>query len=93
MASSKAQQCTLFAIGPRESRWVDSGKAPLAGIRRAVGLKPVSPHSAAGMRIEPPVSEPMPTSAMPSLTDTAAPDDEPPGIRLFSRSQGLRGVP
>jgi hypothetical protein len=32
------------------------------------------------MRTEPPVSVPIPTTAPPSLTDTAAPEDDPPGI-------------
>ena len=49
--------------------------------RQALGLKPVSPHSAAGIRTEPPVSEPMAAAAMPSATDTAAPDEEPPDGR------------
>jgi len=33
------------------------------------------------MRHEPPVSVPSAPNAMPSLTDTAAPEDEPPGMR------------
>ncbi len=48
------------------------------------------------MRIEPPVSDPSAATAMPSATDTAAPDDEPPGMRSTARSSGshgLRGVP
>ena len=49
------------------------------------------PHSAAGMRTEPPVSLPMAISAMRSPTVTAAPEDEPPGTR--ARSRGLAGVP
>ena len=94
MASTMAQQRTLAASGPIESSEVDSGSAPSVGTRRCVGLKPVSPHSADGMRTEPPVSEPMPTTAMPSVTDTAAPLDEPPGMRPPSlRSHGFFGVP
>ena len=31
--------------------------------------------------------------AMPSATDTAAPEDEPPGMRLALRSYGFAGVP
>ncbi len=64
---------------------------PSRGTRFTVGLKPVMPQNAAGMRVEPPVSEPMPISHMPSPTATAAPEDEPPGTRL--RSAGLPGVP
>jgi hypothetical protein len=54
-------------------------------------LKPVTPHSADGMRTEPPVSVPMAISHMPSAAATAAPEDEPPGAR--ARSAGLPGVP
>jgi hypothetical protein len=74
---------------------VDRGSAPSVGTSRAVFLKPTMPLSAAGMRIEPPVSEPRPTKAAPVATDTAAPDDDPPGIaRLVQRrSAGLAGVP
>jgi len=43
--------------------------------------------------MEPPVSEPSPATASPSATDTAAPDDEPPGMRAVCVSTGLRGVP
>jgi hypothetical protein len=50
-------------------------------MRSAVGLKPVRPHSAAGMRIEPPVSVPSAIAAMPSATEAAAPEDEPPDTR------------
>ena len=30
---------------------------------------------------------------MPSVTETAAPEEEPPGIRRLARSHGLAGVP
>ena len=49
------------------------------------------PHSAAGILVDPPVSVPMAISHMASATATAAPQDEPPGMRL--RSAGLPGVP
>ena len=81
----------LLASGPIESSVVDSGATPSREMRYCVGLNPASPHSAAGMRTEPPVSLPIATTACPSPTDTAAPEDEPPGIRL--RSCGLPGVP
>ena len=85
-ASSTAQQSTVAASGPTESSEVDSGNAPSVGTRRAVGLKPTMPQSAAGIRHEPPVSVPSAPSAMPSVTDTAAPEDEPPGMRVDLRS-------
>jgi hypothetical protein len=49
------------------------------------------PHIAAGMRVEPPVSVPIAMSHIRSAAATAAPDDEPPGMR--ARSAGLPGVP
>ena len=92
-ASRSAQQERLGASGPIESRLVESGRQPSRGTRRAVGLKPAIPHSAEGMRTEPPVSVPIAPAAMPSVTETAAPDDEPPGMRAAARSYGLSGVP
>ena len=74
-----------------ESSEVLNGKAPVVGTRCRLGLKPTMPQSAAGIRTEPPVSLPIAISAMPSPTVTAAPDDEPPGMR--ARSRGLPGVP
>src|SRR5882724_7411154 len=46
------------------------------------------PHSAAGWRIEPPVSLPSDPAAMPAATATALPPLEPPAVRVGS--QGLR---
>ena len=91
IALAIAQQATLLASGPIESKVVDSGVAPSRGTRFCVGLKPAMPQNAAGMRTDPPVSVPIPTTAWPSATDTAAPEEEPPGIRR--RSYGLPGVP
>ena len=49
---------------------------------------PTVPHSAAGWRIDPPVSEPSAAIARSAATAAADPPDDPPGTR--SRSQGLR---
>ena len=59
--------------------------------RRAVDFQPVSPQKEAGIRQEPPVSVPSPTALIPVATDTAAPEEEPPGIR--AGSTGFCGVP
>src|SRR5690242_1050137 len=48
---------------------------------------PTTPHSAAGCRIEPPVSEPRAKRHSPAAVAAADPPEEPPGTR--SRSQGL----
>ena len=45
------------------------------------------PHSAAGWRIEPPVSVPSAHGARPAATAAALPPEEPPGTR--PRSHGL----
>jgi hypothetical protein len=58
-----------------------------------VGLKPTRPFNAAGMRIDPPVSLPIARAAMPSVTEIAALDDEPPGMRPVARSKAFFGVP
>ena len=49
------------------------------------------PHSAAGWRIEPPVSVPIAHGASPAATAAALPPDEPPGTRV--RSHGLSTGP
>jgi hypothetical protein len=49
--------------------------------------------SAAGILTEPPVSVPIAATAIASVTEIAAPDDEPPEILAPGRSQQLRGVP
>ena len=80
-ASSSAQHATVGARGPAESSVPDSGNTPSSGIRPTVVFKPVTPQKAAGIRTEPPVSLPMAAAAMPSVTETAAPEDDPPGMR------------
>ena len=81
---------TERVIAQAVSSVVDSGTAPSVGTSRAVHLKPTMPFSAAGMRIEPPVSEPRPTKAAPLATETAAPDDDPPGMRTVVRIGRVR---
>ena len=49
------------------------------------------PHSAAGWRIEPPVSEPSAAKASSAATTAAEPPLEPPGMRVVSH--GLRVWP
>ena len=80
VTASRTERVTAQTV----SRLVERGTAPVAGTSRAVLLKPTMPQSAAGIRIEPPVSEPSPTKAAPVATDTAAPDEEPPGMRSVS---------
>ena len=56
-----------------------------------VGLRPTIPQSAAGWRIEPPVSVPIAHGALPAATAAALPPLEPPGTR--ARSHGLSTGP
>jgi hypothetical protein len=55
-------------VGPTDTRMRD-------------GLSPTPPHQLAGMRIEPPMSEPWAIGTMPAATAAAAPPDEPPAER------------
>ena len=52
-----------------------------------MGFIPTIPHSAAGWRIEPPVSVPIDHGAVPAATAAAEPPEEPPGTRV--RSHGF----
>src|SRR5476651_1379441 len=56
--------------------------------RPYVGLIPVTPQYAAGVRIEPPVSLPVPPSTSPAATAAPVPLEEPPVWR--SGFHGLR---
>jgi hypothetical protein len=93
MLSTRMQSSTERVIAQIASSVVDKGRAPVAGTRRAVDLNPTNPHSAAGMRIEPPVSDPNPATHSPAATEAAAPEEEPPGMRASCWSSGLAGVP
>ena len=72
---------TEGAIGPPWSRLGASGKQPSSGTSPHVGFKPTTPQHAAGIRIEPPVSEPSAASASPAASAAAEPPLEPPATR------------
>ena len=59
--------------------------------RPKVGFSPTVPHKAAGMRIDPPVSDPSATTAVPCATAAAEPPLDPPGTR--SSTAGFRTGP
>ena len=65
--------------------------------RRSVGTvpgetrKPTMPQKAAGVRSEPPVSEPVQIGSIDAASATAEPPDEPPQMRAVSK--GLRVGP
>src|SRR6185295_17981144 len=82
-----------FPIGPTVSRCSGSiGNTPSMGTNPCVVFNPTTPHQAAGTRIEPAVSVPKATSAIPLATATAEPQLEPPGSSLRELLSGLEGV-
>ena len=76
--SSRAQSRALCAIGPGQSSAGDSGSTPAALTRRQVGFSPVTPHIAAGWRMEPPVSLPSEPNTSRAATAMPEPLEEPP---------------
>ena len=76
-----ATSSTVFANGPTWSSDDANATTPHRGTRPYVGFIPTTPVSAAGWRIEPPVSVPSAKRTSPAATATADPPDEPPGTR------------
>src|SRR6266513_5609318 len=79
---------TVFVSGPIWSSDEANATRPKRETRPYVGLKPTTPDSAAGCRIEPPVSLPNAPHATCAATAAAEPPLEPPGTR--DKSHGLR---
>src|SRR5476649_844375 len=68
--------------------------------RPYVGLMPAMPQSAAGPRIDPPVSDPVPPRMRPAATAAPVPDDDPAvqcslfqGLRAGVRGRSKDGPP
>src|SRR6478736_1468785 len=61
------------------------------GTRPYGGLKPTTPFHPAGIRIEPPMSEPVASVDVPDASDAPVPPDEPPTAN--SGFHGLRVTP
>ena len=76
--TSGIMSAALRAISPMVSSVGASGMAPRAETRPWVGVQAVTPQACAGMRSEPPVSEPSAATTVPLATAAAEPDDEPP---------------
>src|SRR5579871_502306 len=71
---------------------VDQPKSALGlGMRPTTGRKPTILQNAAGLRSDPPVSEPVATGTIPQANATAAPPDDPPHV--LPTSYGLRVAP
>ena len=91
--SISAASSTVRARGPTWSRDQASGKTPRRLTRPSVGLRPTTPHAAAGMRIEPPVSVPTESAHRPAASAAPPPPLEPPGTRsrfqrIATRAEG-----
>ena len=81
----------MRAIGPPTdvvSHWLYAGHC---GTRPRLGRRPTTPQNDAGLRSEPPMSEPSASGTMPDASAQAAPPEEPPADRVGST--GLRVVP
>src|SRR2546427_11058324 len=87
------QSAALRHMGPTWSMDQASGSTPARLTRPYVGLIPDSPHSEAGMRMEPPVSEPRAPGQMPAGTAAPEPDEDPPQILWVATAQGFHGEP
>ncbi len=70
---------TVRVIGPAWSSEDANATVPQREQRPYVGLRPTVPVSAAGWRIEPPVSVPVAAAHRRAATAAAEPPDEPPG--------------
>src|SRR5437870_4717204 len=90
-AAISAQSSAVRASGPTVSSVNESGIALARLTRPLVGLKPVTPQKCAGMRIEPPVSDPSAAGTSRAATAEPEPEDEPPVMR--DGSQGLQTLP
>ncbi len=62
-------------------------------IRPRVGFRPTIPQQLAGIRIEPPPSEPSATGASPAATAAPEPPLDPPAIREVSHGVTAGGAP
>src|SRR5450830_1933190 len=79
---------TVRPMGPTTEIGVQPSGLRALGTTPGEGRKPTMPHLAAGIRSEPPVSEPVHTGSMSSASAAAEPPEDPPAFRL-----GLKGLP
>jgi hypothetical protein len=79
-----AASATVRASGPGTTRPAREAIPEPAGTRPREGLRPTSPVAAAGMRTDPPPSDPGATGSRPAATATAAPPLDPPAPSAVS---------
>src|SRR5262249_59479368 len=89
--SMSATSDTVRAIGPDTASESHASSRGYTGTRPGVVRNPTTPQNAAGVRREPPRSEPWASGPMPVARATAAPPLEPPHVR--ARFQGFRVTP
>ncbi len=89
--AARSRSSTVLVMRPGVSNVGESGTIPSVDTRPVEGRKPTTPHHAAGMRMDPPVSVPTAVSTSPADTATAHPELDPPGSRWGS--SGLTGPP
>lgn len=70
--------------GPATDRPPTPERPGIDGTRPRLGFSPTSPVAAAGIRTDPPPSDPTAAGSSPAATATAAPLDDPPGARAVS---------
>src|SRR3989440_3551591 len=90
-SSSSALSATVRASGPYVLRPSQCSPSGIFDTRPRVGFIPTRPQHAAGIRIDPPPSEPVANGTRPAATADADPPEDPPGVR--SGLQGLRVIP
>ncbi|MNT25673.1 hypothetical protein D3C72_1612030 [compost metagenome] len=87
MSMASASNSTSSTCSPSRPTWSQvgaRGNTPRVDNVPSVGLYPTTPHSAAGIRTEPPVSVPTPAMMAPCAIAAAAPPLDPPGMRAWS---------
>src|SRR6476659_7466448 len=87
-SSSSAASAAERASGPATTSCAGSPELSPAGTSPRPGFNPPSPHAAAGLRTEPPPSDPGAQGSSPAATAAALPPEEPPELRLSA--YGLR---
>src|SRR5689334_16654728 len=86
--SSRQRSATVRAIGPATDRLFQPRPRRSLATRPGVGRKPTMPQNAAGLRSDPPVSEPEQIGTMLVASATAEPPEEPAAERM-----GSNGLP
>lgn len=86
-----ATSATVRPSGPCTDSVEKPSAAGKVGTRPGLGRSPTTPQNAAGLRSEPPMSEPSATATMPVASAAATPPLDPPALRVGSC--GLRVGP